>query len=93
VYTLPVIQALSQKEAKEYPELATLLASPSGLSASDLEKTLHLISESGALSRSLAFARFYEQKALGALKIFSPEQVAHLAAYVSHFLSIIPSHG
>lgn len=93
VYTLPVIQALSQKEAKEYPELATLIASSHRLSANELEKALHLISESGALSRSFAFARFYEQKALGTLKIFSPERVIHLAAYVSHFLSAIQPHG
>ncbi len=94
VHTLPVIQALSQKESKEYPELSTLLVSSrSCLSADELEKALHLISKTGALSHSFAFARFYEQKALGALKIFPPEQITHLTTYVSHFLSTIHPHG
>lgn len=87
-FTLPAIYALSQKEAERYPELLTLFASSSALAPSEIEKALALIVETNALSRSLAFAKFYEQKALAALKSLpSKRAVAHLTNHVTYFLA------
>lgn len=86
-FTLPAIYALSQNEAEEYPELSKRFALSSSLLPDEVEKTLELVIETGALSRSIAFAKFYVQKALGALKLFPPERVIHLATHVSHYLS------
>jgi geranylgeranyl pyrophosphate synthase len=86
-FTLPAIYALSQKEAERYPGLLTLFASSSSLSPDEIENALALIIETGALSRSLAFAKFYEQKALDTLQSFPPENVTQLTNHVTHFLA------
>jgi geranylgeranyl pyrophosphate synthase len=59
------------------------------LSPSAAQKVLDIVSNTGAIPHSLAFAKFYEQKALAALEKLLPGRVGHLSTYASHFLSNI----